>query len=112
VDLHEQVRTVVVTGSLDPTEEPGFARRLAELAGDGNADLIIDVSGSGPISPAGVRAVLTFAQLAARTRRRVRIVTGDNLITRVVWASHAGTLLDLHESLRSAYGAVADGCPD
>ncbi|MBB4689114.1 STAS domain-containing protein [Amycolatopsis jiangsuensis] len=111
MDIHEQVRTVVVTGSPDTADVPGFADRLAELAGDSAGDVVIDVSRCGAFCSAGVQAVLAFARVAKPAGRRVRLVTGEDLITRVVWASHAGELLELHETLRSAYHAVATGSP-
>ncbi|MYW94203.1 STAS domain-containing protein [Amycolatopsis rubida] len=94
MDLHEPVRAAVVTGPPDPADACGFAERLAELVGDGGADLVIDLSDSGTMSSAGVRVVLAFACAAGRAGRRVRIVTGEALVTRLVWPRLPATCLN------------------
>ncbi|QRP50079.1 STAS domain-containing protein [Amycolatopsis sp. FDAARGOS 1241] len=107
--VKERVRTVQVRGPLDTAGAADFGQQLQTAALDGRSDVVVDVTAASDISVAGVRVLLRFAEALAAERRRVRVVTGERLVARLIWAAHAGDLLDLHLTIRSARAAAERG---
>ena len=109
LDLSEQTvgaATVLqVTGRIDMTTSDAFRDRMLELLKT-SGPLVVDMSGVGYISSAGLRALMLGSRQAHSGGTRLAVAAAQSVVMEIFKISRFDKVLSCHESVDAALAAL------
>lgn len=85
--LHGHAIVVAVNGRLDSATAQPFEARLLDVIGEGHRRIVVDLSGLGYISSAGLRALLVAAKRLKPEGGRLLLANPNELVGQVLGIS-------------------------
>ena len=91
---HGHAIVIAVTGRLDSATTPAFEARICDLIAEGHRRIIVDLSGLGYISSAGLRALLVAAKRLKPEGGRLLLAAPGELVGQVLGISGFSGMLE------------------
>ena len=97
---------LAVNGELDLESSLPFRQRLAELTGQGQLPLLIDLSGLRFVDSSGLGALLACVRLPEERQPRIVVTATDHPVRRLLRTTRMDALLQVYPSAEAALGST------
>ncbi len=105
VETHKRVVVVTAAGRIDSTNANQLDNALKQLLEDGNANIVVELSGIEYMSSAGLRAIVAALREAKKKRGDVRIATPSERVSEVFSLAGLSALFVTYDDLTAAVGS-------
>jgi anti-sigma B factor antagonist len=99
---HGHAIVIAITGRLDGTTAPEFETRILDLIAQGHRRIIVDLTGLGYISSAGLRVLLVAEKRLKPQAGRLLLSAPGGLVSKVLGAAGFEEILETYATLDEA----------